>query len=474
MPFVEFLGQSTKDVDFSGGSTAQLINCYREPNDGEHTVKSVPGTAQFADLGTVFMRAMEEIGGNIYAVSGGTLSLIEQFANVTTLGAVADGNTTISGNNGKVAIAAGGTYYVWDGAVLTTPVGGAFTAAGGVEFIGQTTIITELGGRRFQWSAVADAETLNGLNFATAEGRDDNILRPVLINGNLWLMKEKSCEIWFQTGSGFNRVAGGVLDTGLKSFGLVTKFDGGAFFVGDDGIAYITNGAGLQPVSMPPVETDISQGDALRCFYYEDEGHKFCVIQFDDRPAWAYDISTGEWHNRASGTEFDPWRVVESVKAWGFWHVGSNTGRLLRLGRYNIDFDAPLVRRMRSKTLLTGQQVTVSRLEVYGRSGETVAGGDITYALGGFDYVLADNDGLVLFAGAETGMERTPQVVLRISRDFGHTWSPGKWKSWGALGEYATRVIWRALGRSRQHTVELSISDPVELPIKARAFLEVA
>lgn len=474
MPFVEFTGQSRSDSDFRTADTSQLINCYREPMDGEYVIKAVPGTAQFVDLQSVFMRALETVGGDIYAATGGALFKVESLGNLTNLGAVADGDTTIAGNNGKVAVAADGTYYVWNGTSLTTPTGGAFTAAGSVEFLAQTTIITEKNGRRFQWSAVADAESLNGLDFATAEGRDDNILRGVMVNGNLWLMKEASCEVWYPTASGFSRIAGGVLDTGLKAFGLVAKFDGGAFFVGDDGIAYITNGAGLQPVSTPSVETDISQGSPERCFYYEDEGHKFCAINFGDRPAWVYDISTGEWHNRAAASGSGSWRVVESVKAFGFWHVGTDTGRILRLGRFNVDIDGPLVRRMTSKTLITGKNTTLSRLEIYGRAGEAVAGGDITYCIGGFGFVLTDNDGLALFDSVETGTERQPQVVLRMSRDFGNTWTEEKWRSWGAVGKYASRVEWRSLGRARQHTAELTISDPVELPVKSSVFLEVA
>ena len=472
MAFVEFVGQSLKDTDFPAANTSRLINCYREPIEGGHQIKSVLGTGQLADLGTVFMRAMEEVAGDVYCVSGGALYKVERLGNKTNLGAVTDGNATISGNNGDVAVAAGGVYYVWDGSTLSTPAGGAFSSVGSVEFIGQTTVMTELDGRRFQWSAVADATTLNALDFATAEGRDDDIIRAVVINGNLWLMKEKSCEIWYQTSAGFSRVAGGVLDTGLKSFGLVAKFDGGAFFIGDDGIAYITNGAGLQPVSTPAVETDVSQGAARNCFYFEDEGHKFCVIQFSDRMSWVYDLSTGEWHNRASGTQLNPWRVVAAVKAWGYWHLGNDFGKVLRLLRVNTDFDAPLVRKMVSRTLRTGEYQTINRLELFGRIGEVETGGDVTYVLGGVDFILTDSDGLALFHSLTEGELRPPALFIRVSRDGGKTWGAEKWRNFGSLGDYDARLIWRSLGTARQFTVEVTISDPVELPIKSVALVE--
>jgi hypothetical protein len=444
MPFIEFIGQSRKDSDFQQASTSRLLNCYREPIEGGYVVKSVPGTSLVVNLGSVFMRAMEEVGGNIYAVCGGRLFRIISDGTATQIGAIADGPADISGNNGSVTIAAGGKYYVWDGSVLTSPTGGAFASVGSVEFVGQTTIMTEKGGRRFQWTGVAAPTSLNGLDFATAEGRDDNILRCVVINGNVWLFKEKSIEIWYPTTTGFSRIAGGVLDTGMKAFGLVAKFDGGALFVGDDNIAYITGGSGMEPVSTPAVETDIAQGSPVECLYYEDEGHKFCAIQFADRPAWVYDISTGEWHNRSAGVNYGAWPVVASVKAFGSWHVGGNTGNVLRLSRNNADFDGPLYRRGVSRTLRNGDRVRIPRFELYGRMGQGPVNG------------------------------REPQISLRFSRDSAKTWGIERWRSFGATGDYDARIVLRSLGQFRSVTAEFTTTDPIEIPILANAFLELA
>ena len=444
MPYVEFVGQSRKDADFHQASTSRLLNLYREPAEDGYVLKAVPGTSTFADLNAVFMRDMQEIDGIIYVACGGKLFSVDSTGTETLLGLILDGTTDLSGNNGDVAFSAAGRYYVWDGAALTQPTGGAFTSVGSVEFVGQTTVMTELNGRRFQWSAVADATSLNGLDFATAEGRDDDIIRAVVINGNLWLFKEKSAEIWYQTATGFSRVAGGVLDTGLKAFGLVTKFANGAFFIGDDDIAYITSGAGMQPVSTPAVESDIAAGAGVNCFYYEAFGHKFCVIQFSDRAAWVYDISTGEWHNRASGEEYGAWPVITSVKAFGHWHVGGNTGQILRLSESNTDHDGPLYRRAVSRTFRPGQLFKVPRLEFFG-----VMGGPNVSA-------------------------REPEMMLRMSRDTAKTWGNEHWRSFGASGKYETRAVYRNLGQFRSVTAEITITDATNLPISAKALLETA
>lgn len=474
MPFLEFVGQSRKDAAFAQADTSRLVNCYREPIEGGYQIRADLGTVALANLSAVFMRAMEEVSGDIYAVCGGGLYRVEKFGTATRLGNVTDGEATISGNNGQIAIASGGTYYVWTGSAMTQPVGGAFSAVGSVDFVGQQTVMTELGGRRFQWSDPAAPETLNALSFATAEGRDDNILRGIVINGNVWLMKEKSCEVWYPTATGFERISGGVIEKGLRAFGLVSRCDGGAFFVGNDGIVYLTDGAGLRPVSTGGVETDIQIGQARRCFYYEDEGHKFCVVQFSDRPAWKYDISTGEWSNRASGTEHAPWRVVASAKAWGYWHVGGDIGQVLRLDRTGEDHDGPLVRTAVSRTLSSGDYATLAMVELFGRTGEAEVGGELTTILGGVNYFLQDVSGAALLVGTQALPTREPAVTLRLSTDGGRTWGKSRARTFGALGQYQKRAVWRALGRNRRWTAEVTMSDAVDTPIEARVRLEVA
>lgn len=56
---------------------------------------------------------------------------------------------------------------------------------------------------------------------------------------------------------------------------------------------------------------------------------------------------------------------------------------------------------------------------------------------------------------------RDPVISLRWSDDGGHTWSNSYDRSFGAAGEYKTRVIWRRLGRARDRIFEISVSDAV-------------
>jgi hypothetical protein len=442
MAKVEFCGQSARDSDNIAANPSRLINAYREPvvagGRTGYAIKSVLGLSLLVDVPGVFVRAMAEIEGALYVVCGGILYRVTAAGAYTALGSVTDSaETSIAGNNGLVTVCAGGAYYVWDGTTLSSPTPGAFSSFGGLDYLGNYTILTEKDGRRFQWSNIADAEDLPGLNFSTADGRDDNLIRPFAINGQLYLFKQKSHEIWYITGaagaSAFERQAGGVYDIGLKAFRLLCAFPGAAFFVGSDGRAHLTAGGGLRPVSIPAVETAIKDKVPLRCVAYEDEGHTFCAIVFRNAPAWVLDVATGEWHERAERWSLSPWTVSATAKAGGVWYAGRDDGRVFTFSRNNADGDDALVREITSRTLdADGQRFILNQLEIFPRQG---------------------------FASGE--------VALSVSRDGGLTWGGEQPKEIGPVGQYGRRVIWRRLGQARQFTVKLRWTTPADISINA-------
>lgn len=63
--------------------------------------------------------------------------------------------------------------------------------------------------------------------------------------------------------------------------------------------------------------------------------------------------------------------------------------------------------------------------------------------------------------GVPSGLGDDPLVMLRLSRDGGHTWSEPVTMSAGRLGAYTQRVIARRLGHGRDLVFEVTVSDPV-------------
>jgi hypothetical protein len=452
---IEFVGGSSADSTSPPVNTSRLINLYREPVDlgglTRFILRDVPGQTQIADLGGAFLRALRWVNGDVYAVRGGLLYLIGADGTFWSLDSVLDDvNTDIAGLAGSVLVVAGGRYYVWDGVSLTQPTGAAFTSFGSVTTLGNYALFTELNGRRIQWSALADAKTFDGLDFATTEARDDNNIRGIVIGGQYWVFKERSIEIWYQTGlatvDAFARLQGGLLDFGLWGFNLVAKARDSAFFVGSDGVVYLTSGSTPVPISTRPVEASIREDEPTHCYYYEQDGHKFCVIRFSDRPAWVFDIATGEWHERASGRTFLPWGAVACVEAQQgkFW-VGDISGVISKLEDTKTDDGGTLFRRAISRTLVVNH-----------------------------DWFRGKEFEIEGAYGYQGPVSSDAQIAISFSADGGATFGTERFLDIGRLGEYEQRALVRSFGRFRQLTAQIDITHQFNIPIYADANLEIA
>lgn len=444
-------GPSTRDDDNRSASTGRLINCYRQPvvlGRTRHALKSVLGTEAFADVDDVFFYGAHSLMNDIYTAYDGTLYRVNTTGSVDALGLVSAGQTAMSSNNGVLTIAANGTYYTVTGGTISTPTVNPFGSVGSVDFGDQYTLYTEKGGRRIGWSDLADATTLPSLNFATAEATDGDTIRGVYLNSRWVIFKKDSREVWYNTqqsgADAWERLAGGVRNIGLKAFGLLTKTDEALFWIGNDNIARITmDGIGEQKFSYPPVDTAISQGEPTECFYYEDEGQKHCVIRFEDRPAWVLDLATGEWHERAEGSDHDPWSIRGTVKQGDNWRGLTNLGLVRTLKRNNEDAGEPLKRTAVSQTFYFPERASVDLIEVFARVGFSDLG-------------------------------RDAKVWIRLSRDGGDTWGLEKWRSLGDIGNHSKRAVWRAQGLARTLTVEANVSEPAEIPLWSDFRLEAA
>jgi len=481
MAVVEFLAQSKATETARPVNTARLLNLYREPvSEGglsRHILRAVPGQVLFVDIGDVFLRQMAWVDNVVYAAASGVLYAIADDGTATDMGTIKDSaETTISGNDGYVTICAGGKYYVLDGGTLTEPTAGAFSDFGSVDTLENFTLLTERNGRRIQWSNAADPTTLDGLSFATTESGPDKNIRGISLNGNYWVFKERSTEIWYATGlsdQAFKRVGGGVLEVGLKAFNLVAKGRDMIFFVGSDGIAYMTTGAGMQPVSTRGVEADLASKDATHCGYYETEGHKFCVIRFSDRPAWVYDLATGEWHERSEGVNHGPWDAVAAVKNnAGKWLAGGSFGKVYSLDDVQTDKGGILYRRAISSTLrMESKRFNIPEMELFGAFGYANVTPEVGHYLGLSGGYMALGGG---FVGWGTSGDKEPTVMISLSGDQGATWGVIKAKPLGALGDYEQRVLLRRLGRFRTATVRMDISHGYDIPMYSDGLLRVS
>jgi hypothetical protein len=478
---VEFVGQTISDSDNIAANPARLINCYRERVLGQgkttHVLQSVLGQDLKQSLGDYPVRAMGYGNGKKWLAANGTLYEVADNGALTSKGSVDDdADTTIYGNYSDVTIASGGKYYVWDGSTVSEPTTKTFTDVGSHCYVGGYTVITEENGKRFQWSDLGDAATLDALNFSSADKVDDNILRAVEVGGNLLLMCETSAELWQVTGAAGSEAFGYVASwkTGLKDFNLLTQYGDTLFWIGHDNNAYIGVGSGAIDVTTPGLNTALENNNPTHCFYYEDRGHKFCVVRFSDRPAWVFDVKMQEWHERAEGADNGAFRATHSVLGTN-WLVGNASGEVLELSRTNRDLSGPLRRTAISSPLYLGdRKFIVNMLEMNIKVGVNQLDQPMDYGLSvGGGFMLAVGGGFGLKLDSEGGSERAATVTLYESRNGGHTWGEGKVRSLGKFGEYDKRTVWRARGQANQYAVKLYIDEPADYQVNTTAVLEV-
>lgn len=446
-----FASQSAQRTDDVANTSERLVNLYPEPaasgSKAGLTLRSVLGLEAFAELGFSLARAVIELNGVFYVVASGRLFSVTSAGVVTQLATLLDdAETALSSNGASVTIAAGGTYYVWNGSALLTPGSGRITNVGWVDFHDGYTILIDKDSGEFEWTTLADPTTRNALYFAEAESQNDKLRRSQINGKEVWLFGERSSEVWQNTGqsgaNAFRNVT--AIDRGILGRNLAGKIAEVQVMVGDDGVAYQIIGFQMSPISTPAVENAIAESTPTHVVVYEERGRKFAGVRFADRPAWFFDFTTRRWHERASGIYEDAFTVLDTTKLGNFWYGLTGDGLLRKFNRTNMDGSTPLVRSMQSRPIRRGGEwVTVDEVQLFAQVGSSDIG-------------------------------RDAQVALQISRDGGATWEPEQWRSLGSLGQYQKEVEWHAQGAGREMALRFVVTDPTEVNLYGVGRVEVS
>ena len=305
-------------------------------------------------------------------------------------------------------------------------------------------IVSEDGTDSIYKSASEDASNWDGLDFASAEDQPDDVLLVHAYKRHLMLYGEETIEVFYNTGDAsfpFTRVAGAVIPIGLAAPASVASGPEGMFFLDSNFQVRVWQGYETQIISTPQIDYQIRQyskkSDAV-AYTYSQEGHSFYVITFPtDSKTWAYDITTGFWHTRSTGTQ-----GRRHIGQWHQWFNGKNLVGDYENGKiYEYDLSTYTDDGQTIKSIRATQPVQSNRRLVYHHTLE------IDFEAG---------------VGLQTGQGTDPQAMLDWSDDGGHTWSNEHWRSIGQIGEYEARARWNKLGRSRNRIYRLSITDPIK------------
>src|SRR6267154_1773777 len=296
-----------------------------------------------------------------------------------------------------------------------------------------------------------------GSYFALKDAAPDNLVTIAANKEQLWLVGDKTTEIWYDAGGQFfpfQRLVGTLLQAGCKAKHSISRFSGG----GQDGLIWFgrsergenvivkTHGFAADTVSTAAFSAEVSQypitSDAIGYTYQEDT-HEFYVLTFPTADTtWVYDSQSGLPHKRLSydpyAQQFHRHRGNAFINFQGMRIVGDyQCGTLYQLTR-NVQNDAgwPLFAIRRSPHIWDkGQRgrLFMASLQVDFRPG----------------------------VGNPSGMGSNPQAGLRISRDGAASFGQISNRPIGQIGQYKNRTIWRRLGFGRDTVLELQVIDPV-------------
>jgi len=364
-------------------------------------------------------------------------------------------------SSGPVQFASNGTATLAVDGVTGYAMGiGSMAVAGVANFPNGARSICFIAGRfvvddpssagKLRWSGVYDFTDWDPLNFATAESNPDPLMQVFERGGELLLFGTRTLEFWQPSGdaSVFLRVGGSGIDWGLAIFDTPRKANDSVLFLGRNlgGQPQVCrlDGYTVRVVSTPDVEKRINaaigSGANVTTSVVTHSGHTWYIVNLVDT-SFTYDLTTGLW---------DEWQTTDAVTGQAGRWAGNYSSQYrntsivsdYRDGRvYYLDADrytddtTPIVRELISRHAFVNlERMTLWELQL-------------------------DLEGGV---GISTGQGSDPQIMMRISKDGGHTWSSERWRGIGPQGQYRKRVVWRKLGVSDDWVFHFRVSDPVK------------
>lgn len=436
---IPFVGGSYS-LDFRKADVQRAVNLYPsmiESGTGKApaVLNSIPGMAVFATLGAE-VRGIWEAAGRLFVVAGSGLYEVGSGGAITSRGTLATSSGLVDLVSGlfQLVVVDGDNGYVL---TLATNAFARITSSGWrgsyrVGFLDGYFLFIAPDTQQFYWSAIDQADSLDALDFASAESSPDNLTSLLIDHRDLMLFGQKTVEGWRNTGSDavFERNEGAIMEVGCVAPFTAQKLDSTFMWLGSDangqGVVWMANGYRPQRISNLAIEqliqssTDLSQASA---YTYQQDGHSFYLLNAPGLPTTlCFDVATGIWHDRAElvNGAYAPIRGTCHAFCFGQHLIGAADGKVYALDKTKNTLAGDVLVRDR---ISPHEPKPLNQPEVFSRFSLNCSVGN----------------------GKPDGT--APTVQLRYSNDSGNTWSNYREASLGAQGQYAQSVVFRRLGR---------------------------
>jgi len=434
----------------------QRLNAYIEPQPGDDRARvaiyGFPGKDLFTSFGDTPIRGIYQRGDFLYVVHRGTFYEVNNAGVRTARGTIGTttGRVYMTDNGSQLMLTDGSAGYIYTFATTNFAqiIDADYPGAETVTWQDGYFIVNKPDSQRFYVSAVNDGMSWDALDFASAESNPDDIVAVASDNSNLFLFGSISTEFWQNTGGTdfpFSRVSGGAIEWGCAAVNSIVKYDNSLAFLAKNRMGEVIvarmNGYAPQRISNPEIEYIINNYSAVSdatAISYMLGGHPMLQINFPTAgETWLFDGLSNAW---------------SKLESYGETRDRADIG-VNYLDRIIVtDFENGNLYRLNPLTFTeNGQPLS---FEVTSRH---LSFDDKRFVV---DMVQLDMETGV---GLSTGQGSNPQIMMQVSKDGGHTWGPEQWTSFGAIGTYQARAIWRRpTGVARDVVFRFRITDPVK------------
>ena len=462
------------------GLTDQCINLYPEIIASERgnvigLLLSTPGKKLIATIGNGPIRGAKTANnGILYLVSGNILYSVSPTYVATNLGTIGSnaGSVGIISNPTQVLVVDGTGGWVWNFASNTfssvIPNSTSNTNPTTAVYQDGFGIVNSTDNQLYQSNYNDLTAYVSGSpptsNNAYVQNNAEKVVTIFDLKEELWVFKSDQIEIWINQGAAgfaFAQLTGVSIPVGCAAASSVAQVGESIAWLGGNeqgnGVVYMSVGYAAKPITTEHLSSRFQKfsmlSDAIG-WGYQKNGHYFYVITFPTQgESWAYDLTTGKWHQRAS---FNNGAMTRDWGNCSFFFNGLNligdykSGNIYSLDDTVFD-DAGTPRKwLRSWRALPPSQpqgvpMSFDSLQILMQTGITVPAGT------------------------------NPQIMLRWSDDSGETWVGPFQMPMGQTGETSWRAIQNRLGSTKIGTGldrvwEISGTDPVGIKILGASF----
>lgn len=446
----------------------RCVNLYMEvnPKDAPFGSTHYP-TPGIRTLGSVPTNGWRQLfvasNGALYGVAGQTVYLINPNYTFQALGTI----NSIAGfvsmvDNGTILVIVDGTptgyQIVLATNTLSTITDPAFLGGNRIDFV-DGYFVTNSTQNNLQWYiSLFQQAAWDPLDFASKNGYSDPLIATIVTKRNVWLFGSQTTEVWANTGAAdftFQRIDGIFIQHGLGAIGSLSQMDGSIYWLCLDpqGHAMImrTHGYDALRISTHAQEVAFQSystvSDAIS-YTYQQDGHLFYVINFPAADkTWVYDLSTEQWHERAS-IDADGNLHRHRSNCCVFYNDQHIVGDFANGNFYALD-----------PNQYTDNGTAIPRIRSFPHLVDD--GNRVMYR-----QFIADME-----VGNGMGNNARVPLFLRWSDTRGASWSNAIKEDLGSEGEYLRSVQFQRLGMARDRVFEVSWSSNVKTALNG-AFLE--